>query len=81
MFKNPKLLIVYIIMIAIFVITFTVGITVNPNFDIHEFCMGLSSEFLGLIVAVTIVETYIRLRINEREKAKTESDEGQSTQN
>jgi hypothetical protein len=47
-------------MVAIFSVTFYFGIIVNPNFNIYDFCMNLSSEVLGLVIAIVLVDTYVR---------------------
>ncbi|MDR2932235.1 MAG: hypothetical protein LBV27_03920 [Oscillospiraceae bacterium] len=60
MAKNKKMRILYIIMVAIFSVTFYFGIIVNPNFNIYDFCMNLSSEVLGLVIAIVLVDTYVR---------------------
>ena len=65
MLKNKKVKILSIIMFLIFGVTFSVGVFSNPNFNIHDFCMNLASEILGLVIALVLVETYIK----EKEKA------------
>jgi len=59
MFKKKKIRILLVAMFIIFSITFYFGVFANPNFNIHDFCMNLASEILGLIIAVVIVDTYI----------------------
>lgn len=59
MLKRKKTKILLIIMFIIFSITFYFGVFSNPKFNIYDFCMNLSSEILGLIIAVVIVDTYI----------------------
>ncbi|MCP1103193.1 hypothetical protein M2454_002596 [Aequitasia blattaphilus] len=59
-----KVRILYTVMVTIFTVTFAVGVFMNPNFNIYDFCMNLASEILGLAIALVIVETYIK------EKAK-----------
>lgn len=58
--RKTKRLIVYLVMLAIFSVTFYVGVFHNPNFNIYDFCMNLASEILGLVIALTVVEAYIR---------------------
>lgn len=70
MFKNKKLLIIYIIMCAIFAITFSIGIFGNPNFNIYDFCMNMSSEILGIVIAVCLIDVYI----NEKNKNKKDQE-------
>lgn len=60
MFNKKKLGILLLIMFIVFSITFYFGVFANPNFNIYDFCMNLASEILGLIIAVVIVDTYIR---------------------
>lgn len=60
MLKNKKIRILFIIMFIIFGIAFYFGVFANPNFNIHDFCMNLASEILGLVIAVVIVDTYVR---------------------
>lgn len=57
---NRRFIIISILMAAIFSISFSIGIFSNPNFDIHDFFMGLSTEILGTAIALIVVETYIR---------------------
>ena len=61
-----------IVYFTVFTVSFNVGIVNNPNFNIHDFCMGLASELVGLIFAVVIVENYIRLK-TERAKEKKQT--------
>lgn len=65
MLKNKKLKVLLVIIIAIFSVTFYFGVFTNPNFNIYDFCMNLSSEILGLTIALVLVEAYIH------EKKKT----------
>jgi len=60
MFKNKKIRILLIMMFITFSITFYFGVFANPNFNIHDFCMNLASEILGLVIAVVVVDTYVR---------------------
>ncbi len=56
--KNKKLIVLSIIFTVIVAFTYVVGIFNNPNFNIHDFCANLSSEFIGWILAVTIFQYY-----------------------
>lgn len=64
MLEKKKTKILIIAMFIVFSITFYFGVFANPNFNIHDFCMNLASEILGLIIAIVIVDTYI----NEKKK-------------
>lgn len=66
MFKNKKLRLLTFIMFIVFSITFSVGIFANPNFNIYDFCMNLSSEIIGLVIALVLVDSYI----SEKNKSK-----------
>ena len=57
-------------MFIVFSITFYFGVFANPNFNIHEFCMNLASEILGLVITVVIVDTYM-----EEKKSKRKADD------
>lgn len=59
MFKDKKLRIIFIVMLVIFGITFNLGVFGNPNFNIYDFFMNLSSEIIGLVIALVLVESYI----------------------
>lgn len=59
MFKDKKVRIFFIVMIVIFGITFNLGVFGNPNFNIYDFCMNLSSEIVGLAIALVLVESYV----------------------
>jgi len=75
MSKHKKRIWYYVITIVyftVFAVSFSVGIGNNPNFNIHDFCMGLASELVGLIFAVVIVENYIRIK-TERAKEKKQT--------
>jgi len=61
-----------IVYFAVFAVSFNVGVANNPNFNIHDFCMRLASELVGLIFAVVIVENYIRMK-TERAKEKKQT--------
>jgi len=60
MLKNKKLRILLVIMFITFSITFYFGVFANPNFNIYDFCMNLSSEILGLVIALILVDTYVK---------------------
>lgn len=62
MLKDKKIRILLIVMFITFGITFYFGVFANPTFNIHDFCMNLASEILGLVIAVVIVDTYISER-------------------
>lgn len=70
MLRNKKLRVLYLIMVAVFSVTFYFGIIVNPNFNIYDFCMNMASEILGLVIAVVIVDSYIVVKRREGEKNK-----------
>lgn len=60
MLKNKKVRILFIVMTIVFGITFSLGVFANPNFNIYDFCMGLSSEIPGLVIGLVLIETYIK---------------------
>lgn len=60
MFKLKKVKILYIVMITVFSVTFSIGIFDNPNFNLQDFCLNLSTEFLGMCFALIIVEAYVK---------------------
>lgn len=60
MSRKNKIRILIVAMFIVFSITFYFGVFANPNFNIHDFCMNLASEVLGLLITVVIVDTYIR---------------------
>lgn len=64
--------VITIVYFAVFSVTFNVGIINNPNFNIHDFCMGFASELAGLIFAIIIVENYIRMRTARTQEKKLE---------
>lgn len=76
--KNRRMRILYFVMVVIFSVTFSLGIFGNPNFSIHDFCMNLSSEILGLLIAVIFVDNYVKYREenskNNREKNKMDAE-------
>lgn len=65
-----KVRILYIIMVLIFSVTFSVGVFMNPNFNIYDFCMNLASEILGLAITLVIVETYIKEKAKKDDSKK-----------
>lgn len=44
----------------IFFFAFYFGVFGNPNFNIHDFCLNLTSEILGIAITVTLVDALIR---------------------
>ena len=77
MSKHKKRIWYYIITIiyfAVFSVTFNVGVVNNPGFNIHDFCMGLASELVGLIFAVVIVENYIRMKTEHNQEKRLTND-------
>lgn len=58
MFNKKKIKVLLVSMFIVFSITFYFGVFANPNFNIHDFCMNLASEILGLVITVVIVDTY-----------------------
>ena len=69
MFHKKKIKILLVAMFIVFSVTFYFGVFANPNFNIHEFCMNLASEILGLVITVVIVDTYME---EKRSKSKTD---------
>lgn len=65
-----KLRILYIVMVSIFSVTFAIGVFMNPNFNIYDFCMNLSSEILGFAIVLIVVETYIKEKTKRDESKK-----------
>lgn len=70
MFKNKKLRILLVIMLIVFGITFYFGIFANPKFNVYDFFMNLSSEILGLIIALVLVDIYVSEKKKEADKQK-----------
>lgn len=64
MCRKNKIRILLVVIFVVFSITFYFGVFANQNFNIYDFCMNLTSEILGLIIAVVIVDTYT----NEKKK-------------
>ncbi len=69
MFKNRRLIIISIIMFTVFGVVFNIGVFQNPNFSIYDFCGNLATEIVGMVIALIVVEAYIR----EREKARSQN--------
>jgi hypothetical protein len=72
--KHTKYYLISIVYFAILATTFVVGIHRNPNFNIYDFCMGLSTELTGLIIAFIVVDYYVKTkteRLQERKQNKT----------
>lgn len=65
-----KVRILYLIMVSIFTVTFAVGVFMNPNFNLYDFCMNLASEILGLVITLVIVETYIKEKKKKNDTKK-----------
>lgn len=59
MFKKKRLRILLLLMCITFAVTFYYGVFANPNFNIHDFCMNLSSEIVGLVIALVLVDSYV----------------------
>lgn len=59
MFQKKNMRILMIVMIVIFSVTFYFGVFANPNFNIHDFCMNLASEVLGIVITVVLIDTLI----------------------
>lgn len=74
--KNIKRIAVTAVTVAIFAVTFSVGVFNNPNFNIQDFCMNMASELLGIAIALTIVEVYVRERRKAREEKHAEIQPG-----
>jgi len=59
MLKNKKIRILFLVLCLIFSFTFYFGVFANPNFNINDFCMNLSSEIIGLVIVVVFVDKII----------------------
>ncbi len=67
--KKKQLLIFGAIVATILSLSFNIGIFNNPNFSLTEFFLGLSIEFIGWIVVISLFQPYYELRIaKESEK-------------
>lgn len=60
--KSFTLKILSVIMCLIFGVTFSIGIFGNPNFNIHDFCLNLSSEIFGILITVVLVDSIIKAK-------------------
>lgn len=60
MLENKRLRILSVIMVVVFSITFTFGVFGNPNFNIYDFCMNLASEIIGMVIALILVDAYVK---------------------
>lgn len=60
MLQKKSLRILVIIMMLVFSVTFYFGVFANPNFNIHDFCMNLASEIIGIVITVVLIDTIIR---------------------
>lgn len=67
---KKRVAILGVIFTVIVGVTFSIGIVNNPTFNIYDFCAGLSSEFIGWILAVTIFQYYYDEKMKAR-KAHT----------
>lgn len=66
---KSKVIILGAIFSVIVGITFSIGIFANPDFQLNEFCINLSSEFIGWVLAVTLFQYYYDTRIALRKSA------------
>lgn len=67
--KKKRLFIFGAIFATTLSLSFNVGIFNNPNFSLADFFLGLSIEFIGWIVAISLFQPYYELRIaKESEK-------------
>lgn len=60
--KNKQIKILMLIICGVFAITFYFGIFANPNFNIYDFCLNLSTEIIGMLITVILVDRLIRIR-------------------
>jgi len=51
-------------------VTFSLGITTNPTFNINDFFANLSSEIIGWILAVTIFQYYYNVKMEAKNSKK-----------
>ncbi len=49
-------------------ITFIIGITENPDFNIHDLGLNLVSEILGLVFTLVIVDVYVSTKRELRQE-------------
>ncbi len=54
-------------------LSFSIGIFSNPNFTISEFFFGLSIEFIGWVVGISVFQSYYELRLKEKKKNQQSS--------
>lgn len=66
--RSKKLIGIYLVLVALFSAVFSLGVFANPNFNIHDFCMNLASEIIGIVIALVLIDTYVK------EKNKTGED-------
>lgn len=71
--KN-KIFILGLIFSIIVGATFSFGIFKNPSFNIHDFFAGLSSEFIGWILAVTLFQYYFDAKMAAKKKTTDQND-------
>ena len=55
-----KLQALHLAVVFIFCITLVFGIFRNPKFDMYDFLFNLSTELIGLLIALFIVDRYIK---------------------
>lgn len=67
MFKSRITKTLLITMVLVFSVTFYFGIFANPDFNIYDFCMNLSSEILGLVITLVLVESYINAKKSKKD--------------
>jgi hypothetical protein len=82
--KHLRYYIIYTIYVVVFGITFNIGVFYNPYFSLYDFFMSFASELLGITFTVVIVESYIRLKTEQKQKKndkKYTSNTSDSTKN
>lgn len=62
MFKNKKVKVLLLIMCLTFSVVFYFGVFSNPTFNINDLCMNLASEIIGIVIALVLVDTYIKAK-------------------
>lgn len=72
--KRIWLIVLYVMLCSTIAFSIYFGIAENPHFSINEFCMGLASELVGMLFAVLVVDSYIRLRTERAEERKRQRD-------
>lgn len=65
MLKGNRSRLLFVAMFIVFGVTFYLGVFANPTFTVHDFCMNLASEVLGLLIALILVDAYVRERTKE----------------